>query len=75
MSNAYPSEEGRTAMSTEVEQDTPDSGHEHADGRLDKAGHHVLEMFAAVCAAPDDVAVADLANDALRELETLLVTR
>jgi hypothetical protein len=61
-------------MSTDVEHHTTDSGHEHADGRLDQAGHHVLEMFATVCAAPDGVAVADRANEALRELENLLAT-
>lgn len=44
----------------------------HPDERLDQAERHLLEMFAAVCAAPDDPGVADHANEALRELEALL---
>ncbi len=39
---------------------------------IDHAGHHVLEMFAAVCGAPDDAAVAARADRALRDLESLL---
>ena len=37
-----------------------------------EAGHKVLEMFAAVCGAPDDPAVATEANQALAELQALL---
>lgn len=59
-------------MSRDVEHDTTDCGHEHADEWLGQAGHHLLEMFVALCAAPDDPAVADRANVALHELEVLL---
>jgi hypothetical protein len=59
-------------MSTDVEHDQTDSDHQRADERIDQACHHLLEMFAAVCAAPDDSTVAAQANAALRELEGLL---
>ncbi|MGQ0717662.1 MAG: hypothetical protein ACT4NP_10200 [Pseudonocardiales bacterium] len=56
-------------MPMDVEHDTTGSGREHVDQPRDQAGHHMLEMFAAVCAAPDDPGVADRANEALRALE------
>ena len=37
--------------------------------RIDQLGHHLLEMFAAVCAAPEDPTVAAEANRTLRELD------
>ncbi|HEY3608762.1 MAG TPA: hypothetical protein VGL06_14755 [Pseudonocardiaceae bacterium] len=40
---------------------------------LAAAGHQLLEMFVAVCGAPDDPAVAEQANAALNELDRLLV--
>lgn len=62
-------------MSTDVEHDTTERGHQRADERIDQASHRLLDMFAAVCAAPDDQTVADQANLALRELEGLLNVR
>jgi len=43
-----------------------------AEARRAEAGHKVLEMFAAVCGAPDDAVVAAQANQALAELQALL---
>ena len=36
------------------------------------AAQHLMQMFAAVCAAPEDTAVIEAANAALRKLEGLL---
>lgn len=55
--------------------DTTDPENEATSGfedRLAQAGHKLLEMFIAVCAAPDDPAVAASANEALRDLDILL---
>jgi hypothetical protein len=57
-----------TANETEPRTDTATA----QDDRVEQACHHLLETFVAVCEAPDDTAVADAANTALRELETLL---
>ena len=43
------------------------------EAELGAACQRVLEMFVGVCGAPDDLSVADEANQALRELETLLI--
>ena len=42
-----------------------------ADTQLAAAGHRVLEMFVAICGAPDDEQVAAEANRALAELARL----
>jgi len=39
---------------------------------LSAAGHRVLEMFVAVCHAPDDPVVAAEANQALTDLQAVL---
>jgi hypothetical protein len=59
-------------MSTDAERDPADNGHQRAAEQIDQICHHLLEMFAAVCAAPDDPALAAEANATLRELENLL---
>jgi hypothetical protein len=61
-------------MPTEAELDATDNADRHAAERIDQACHHLLEMFMAVCAAPDDPAAATEANVALRELENILAT-
>jgi hypothetical protein len=61
-------------MSTDVEHDTTDNDQQRTVERIDQACHHLLEMFAAVCAAPDDPIVTAEANAALRELEDILAT-
>ena len=43
------------------------------EAELGAACQNVLEMFVGVCGAPDDLTVADAANKALRDLETLLI--
>jgi hypothetical protein len=42
---------------------------------IEAAGNRVFELFGACAGAPDDVAVGQQADDALRDLEALLVTR
>ena len=37
--------------------------------QIDQLGHHLLKMFVAVCAAPDDPTVAVEANMTLHELD------
>lgn len=59
-------------MSTDVERDPADNGHQRIAEQIDQICHHLLEMFAAVCAAPDDPTVAAEANVTLRELEDIL---
>jgi hypothetical protein len=66
-------------MSVNAEQqdvaETPKEGSQASvDARRAEAGHKVLEMFAAVCGAPDAPAVAAEANQALAELQALLDT-
>lgn len=43
------------------------------EAELGAACMKVLESFVGVCGAPDDLTVADEANRALRDLETLLI--
>lgn len=66
-----PAKEGEAAMSVDVRH-TTGSSREPVDEQPDQAGHHMLETFAAACAAPDDPGVAGHANGALRALETPL---
>lgn len=46
---------------------------DHDVPTLEAAQMRVLEMFGAVCADPDNPAVAEQANAALRQLDELLV--
>jgi hypothetical protein len=39
---------------------------------VEEAQNHVLGLFQSLCGAPDDEALADAADDALRELDELL---
>jgi hypothetical protein len=50
------------------------STEENSPTTVADAGMHLLHMFAAVCGAPDDPLVAQQANTALRDLESLLAT-
>jgi hypothetical protein len=59
-------------MSTNIERNPTDQDRQRISERIDQTCHHLMEMFAAVCAAPDDPTVAAQANEALRELECLL---
>lgn len=59
-------------MSTDVEHNPTDHDQQRTTERIDQICHHLLEMFAAVCTAPDDPTVAAEANETLRELEGLL---
>ncbi|MDT0262137.1 hypothetical protein [Jatrophihabitans lederbergiae] len=65
-------EQDATEAPTAITGTPAESDQPATDPQRVEAGHKVLEMFAAVCGAPDDAAVATQANQALAELQALL---
>jgi hypothetical protein len=61
-------------MSTNTESHDHDSIERLPTELLATAGYRLLELFGAVCGAPDDPAVAAEAQAALADLESLLPT-
>lgn len=56
-------------MTATTEDETADGS--QLDGPLEAAGHRVLEMFVAICGAPDDASIAAEGNRALADLARL----